>query len=81
MLRHGSVGANSKVKKRNLTLTLTITINLLLLSIVFHDKNLCLYHNFYGFIIFTAYSRLIFYMRRSCQLEFMLEALLDTQNI
>ena len=27
----------------------------------------------YGFIIFTAYSRLILYMRRQCQLDYMQE--------
>ena len=48
MLHHGSVGANSKVKKRNLTLTL----NLLLLSIVFHNK-ICVV-----IMIFTALSSL-----------------------
>ena len=29
------------------------------------------YHDFYGFIIFMAYSSLIFYMRRQCQLDYM----------
>ena len=52
MLHHGSVGVNSKVKKRNLTLTLTITLNLLLLSIVFHNK-ICVV-----IMIFTALSSL-----------------------
>ena len=34
------------------------------------SKN-CLCHDFCGFISFTAYSRFIFYMRRWCQLDYM----------
>ena len=68
MLHHGSVGASLKQNKRNLTLTLTLS--LLLPSIVFHNK-ICLYYNFYDIFIFTAYSRLIYYMRRQCQLNSM----------
>ena len=47
-------------------------------SIVFHNKIftafsflICLYHNFYGFFIFIVYSRLIYYMRRQYQLDYM----------
>ena len=34
-------------------------------------KNLCVYQDFYGSIIFTVYLRLSFYMRRKCQLDYM----------
>ena len=54
--------------KRNLTLTITLTLNPNYLLLFF---NVCFYHDFYGFIIFTAYSRLIFYMWRQCQLDSM----------
>ena len=60
MLHHRSVGASLKQNKRNLTLPLTFHY-LLLLSII----KLCLYHNFYGFFIFTAYLRLI--RRQLCE--------------
>ena len=43
--------------KRNLTLTLTL--NLLLPSTVFHNK-MCLYRDFYGFVIFTVIHGLSF---------------------
>ena len=54
MLHHGSVGVSSEYNKGNLTLTLTLNLLLLLPSIVFYDK-ICVYHDFYGFNIFTAY--------------------------
>ena len=63
MLHHGSVRVCSEWNKRNLNLTLN-----LLLPIVFHNK-ICLYHDFQGLVIFTTYSRLIFYLRRKCQLD------------
>ena len=63
MLHHRSVRLGSKWNKRNLNLTLN-----LLLPIVFHNK-ICLYHDFHGLVIFTTYSRLIFYLRRKCQLD------------
>ena len=62
-------GGEFKIKKRNLTQTLTLTVDVLLSSIVFHNKSL--YHNFCGFFIFTAYSKLIYYMRRQYQLDYM----------
>ena len=60
MLHHGSVGVSSEQNKRNLTLTYHYY-----LLLFFYDK-ICLYHDFYGFTSFTAYSQLIYYMRRYC---------------
>ena len=48
-----SVGASSEYNKRNITLTLTLSHNLPLLLLFFIIK--FFYHEFYGFILFTAY--------------------------
>ena len=69
ILHHGSVGASSEKNEWNLILilTLTVTLNLLFPSIVFHNK-ICVF-----IVIFMALSfvRLIFYMRRQHQLDYM----------
>ena len=56
MLHHGKMRASSERNKRNLTLTLTF--NLVLPSNDFHNK-ICVF-----MMIFTAYLRLVFYMRK-----------------
>ena len=71
MLHHGSVGVSSEKNKIILTLSLTLNLNLLLPSIAFHNK-ICVF-----IMIFTAYARLIFYMRRQCQLDYMTILLME----
>ena len=63
-------GRNEVVKQKHVSWNLDIiSLNLLLPSIVFHNK-ICFYHDFYDFIIFTAYSQVIFYIKRKSQLDY-----------